>query len=357
MRGGIETHLELLCRGLNNSLDLEVVVANEGRRELHKDEDGIHVRRIGTVLKLAGAPFCPELRNVMRNSAADIIHVHAPHPTALLTFLASGSRAALVCTYHSDIVRQKVMKRVVEPLQDLALRKAAAIIVSSPNLIEHSPVLRRHRDRCIVIPFGIDTFRYEVSAGKEVIDIRRKFGTPLLLAVGRLVYYKGFQFLIRALAQTKTAPNLIIIGAGPLRKQLQNETESLGLTRQVNFVGNVPNTLAYYQACDAFILPSVARSEAFGIVQLEAMACGKPVINTNVESGVPFVSRHNETGLTVPPCNSIALAGAIDQLLGDAKLQARFSTAARKRVDAHFTAAAMVESTIQLYKEVVVERT
>src|SRR5208282_387744 len=161
-----------------------------------------------------------------------------------------------------------------------------------------------------------------------------------------------FEYLIRAMA--KVNGELIIIGDGPLRGFLENEAQAIGVRSRVHFLGEVQNTQlsAYYHASDVFVLPSVARSEAFGIVQLEAMACGKPVVNTQLDSGVPYVSLDGETGFTVEPRDSNALAVAISTLLDEHALRARFGAAARRRVEKEFNAELMARRTLDVYQEV-----
>jgi glycosyltransferase involved in cell wall biosynthesis len=354
VRGGIETHLAMLCRGLRDVVELEVVVANQARDEITDVVEGVHVRRLGTLAKIAGAPFCAQLPGIMRRTDADIIHIHTPHPTALVSYLVSGCRARLVCSYHSDIVRQRVLGALIKPIQDLAFRRAAVIPAASPDIIAGSPILAGHRARCELIPYGLEPTAYEHPDTQAITAIRQRFGCPLLLSVGRLVYYKGFEVLVRALRKLPVPANLLIIGEGPLQAVLEAEIAAAGLTGRVHLLGNVSDTVPYYQACDLFVLPSVARSEAFGIVQLEAMVCGKPVVNTRLAaSGVPFVSRDGESGLTVTPSDSDALAAALARLLGDDALRLRFGLAGRKRVEEEFTAQKMVARTLAVYHRVV----
>jgi rhamnosyl/mannosyltransferase len=313
----------------------------------------VSVRRLRTAVTVAGAPICPRLPHTIREANADIIHIHTPHPAALLGYLVSGARGRLICTYHSDIVRQRILGTLVAPLQDSALRRAKAIIASNPNLLASSPVLSRHRERSVVVPFGIQYSLYQSPGLQAVNAIRERFGAPIILAIGRLVYYKGFEFLIRAIAGLRVPAKLLIIGDGPLRTALETEIKALALSDRVHLLGNVADTTAYYQACDLFVLPSIARSEAFGIVQLEAMACGKVVINTDIEgSGVTFVSHNGETGLTVPPADASALESAISRLLSDDRLRTQFGQAGKQRVQEKFTLNAMLDNTLAVYHRV-----
>jgi rhamnosyl/mannosyltransferase len=187
-------------------------------------------------------------------------------------------------------------------------------------------------------------------------ELRRRFRGPLLVGVGRLIYYKGFEYAVRAMRGVDAT--LLLVGDGPLRSSLEALARECGVADKVRFVGEVHNQeiMPYYLASDVFVFPSIARSEAFGIVQLEAMACALPVINTSLDSGVPFVSRHGETGLTVPPRDPEGLAAAIRDLLGDAGRRTAFGAAARRRVDREFRKEGMAARTRELYADVVARR-
>jgi glycosyltransferase involved in cell wall biosynthesis len=349
-RGGMESHLEILSGELKSLVDLKVIVANGGRQTKTEMSDGVDLTRVGKLFNINAAPICRGLVREIRKAKADIIHMHWPNPTAVLAFLLSGHQGRLVFTYHSDIVRQKKMAVAFMPILRRALNKASAIIVSSPNYIEGSDVLRDYREKCRIIPFGVPAEHFAEYDQVEARRLREKYGPRLVLGVGRMVYYKGFEHLIRAM--TVVDGRLIIIGQGPLRTYLDELVLQLGLKERVTLLDQVEDIRPFYHAADIFALSSIMRSEAFGIVQLEAMACGKPVVNTQLDSGVPFVSPHGVSGMTVPPGDSLALGNAISRLLNDAKLRAELGAGARKRVVESFTVEKMVQKTLDVYEEV-----
>jgi glycosyltransferase involved in cell wall biosynthesis len=354
-RGGMETHIQDLCRAIFPYLETSVIVSNTERKTVQERDGEIVVERVGTWAQIASAPVSPGMVRAIRQTPAEIVHVHCPNPIGVLSFLASGHPGRLVITYQSDVVRQRILRLAYDPWFNRLASRAAAIVCLSPNYIESSPTLRRYREKCHVISHGIDPNQFQQVDQNAVAKIRSRFGTRIVLAVGRLVYYKGFEFLIRAIARANAT--LLIIGTGPLREHLQNVCRECEVSDRVHFLGEVEDVVPYYHAATVFTLPSVARSEAFGIVQLEAMACGTPVINTSLNSGVPFVSLDGISGFTVPPADVPALASAITRILDDASLRAHLSAGARRRVNQHFTVSAMAEKTIRLYEHVCSEQT
>ncbi len=348
--GGMESHLEALSRDLAPRVDLEVVVANDENRTVRESTAGFDLARLATAVNVASAPLCPSMAGELRRTRARVVHLHWPNPGAVLAYLASGTDARLIVTYHSDVVRQRAMGTAFQPLLDLALSRAFAIIVTSPNLVEHSPTLRRFRDKCRVIPFGIAAEEFDGGYADQADRIRARYSNDIVLSVGRLVYYKGFEYLIRAMEHSPRG-HAVIIGSGPLEAPLRELASRLGVEHRVALLGSVPDVRPYYRAAKLFVLPSVAPSEAFGIVQLEAMASGLPVINTDLPSGVPFVSLHGETGFTVPPESAEALGEAIALLLENDALRETMGRRARQRVEKVFRHSDMVESTLRVYEE------
>ena len=187
----------------------------------------------------------------------------------------------------------------------------------------------------MIVPYGIDPAAYENRPHQTPLQDRlHDKSAKKILFTGRLVYYKGADVLLEAFAKVKSNAELFLAGTGVLEPELKAAAAALGIEKRVHFLGRrmTPELRDMFADCDIFVLPSVANSEAFGIVQLEAMFYGKPVINTALPTGVPLVSLHGETGLTVPPSDADALAAAMDRLLSDDALREQYGKAARERV-------------------------
>lgn len=351
---GIETYLRLLCERLKDTVNLEVLVANNSRKTVHEVVNGVSVTRLGRLAEIAATSFCLSLPAALRKRKPDIVHIHLPNPWAELCYYLAGCPGKLVVSFHSDIIRQRVLLQLHKPLHRAFLRRADAIIAATPNHISFSPFLSKlNSEKCTVIPYGIDLNEYSQTdditalAGK----LRQEYGAPLILFTGHLVYYKGVDILLKAMTQTDA--HLVVVGTGPLEKQLADQVAELSLTARVHFLGTVSQEtlVALYHACDLFCLPSTYRSEAFGIVQLEAFAAGKPVISTNLPSGVPWVNRDGISGLIVPPADPDALANAINSLLSNDDQRITLGQGAYQRVTEMFTADRMAQETLALYKK------
>lgn len=353
--GGIERYSHLLCTGLTaRGVQLEVVAAAEGNRSSGVEMiDGVKVHRLGSLAEIRGMAISPGLPRLMRQLAPgfDLVHLNFPNPWAELNYLAFCRHQQAVLTYHSDIFRQKVFLQFYTPFIHRLLRRMSAIIATSPNYVASSPFLSRYRNRCRVIPLPVDTAAMMQVDGDEVDAARRRFGS-FVLFTGRLVYYKGLEHLIAAIAQLRDT-RLVVVGKGRMETEYRSQVEKLGLRERVSFLGKIPDEQlkALYHACQCFVLPSVARSEAFGMVLAEAMACARPVISTELTTGTSFVNQDNETGFVVPPAAPSALAGKIDLLVNDKALQQEMGRKGRQRVEQEFRTEIMVEKTLRLYEE------
>jgi glycosyltransferase involved in cell wall biosynthesis len=352
--GGIETHLETLCRQLAREFDVRVIASNHQPGRQSEVRHGIPVTRLATPFSITSAPVNPSLPSAIRAEKADLLHLHLPHPGGVLGVLASRFRGPLVVTYHSDVVRQQLMSAVFKPFLQSVLDRARRIVATSSNYVESSAVLQQYKARCCVVPYGIPVHRFTSDDAAKAGEIRQRFGPRIVLAVGRFVYYKGFEFLVRAMQSVDG--HLLLVGDGPRRSSLEEEVRRCGVASRVTFLGEIQNEQLppLFCAADVFALPSIARSEAFAIVQLEAMAAGTPVVNTALASGVPWVSPHGVTGLTVPPADAGALAAALRTLLDDRALREQFAAAGRERVRREFTEEVMARRIGALYNEVLV---
>jgi len=352
--GGIETHLSILCDGLRTSDEVEVLVCNSHLRTERDRVNGVPVTRAGAWLRALSTDLCPALVTELSRCHYDVLHLHTPNPMGMLAYLLAKKPRAhrLVITHHSDVVRQAGLRRVLGPLFAATMGRAHCIVATSPNYAKTSEELEPYRDRVRVVPYGIDPRPFRDPAHDPLAqELRSRFGRRVVLGTGRLIYYKGFEVLLEAMAQVEG--HLVLVGDGPLRGALEARAKTLGILQRVTFAGEIHQREipAWYRAADVFALPSIARSEAFGIVQLEAMASGLPVVNTELDSGVPFVSLLGQTGLTVPPRDPSALASALNTLLDDGALRIKFGNQARERVLEHFTSERMVRDLRAIYRE------
>jgi rhamnosyl/mannosyltransferase len=353
--GGIENHVCSLAVGLASHYQVTALVFNTEARTTQEVIDGVRVVRVATLGRLLSTEMAPSFFSwFLRLRSADIIHLHTPNPIGELACLATPRRSRLVVTYHSDVVRQKLLGRLNRILLHRILRRADRIIAFTRRYMESSPVIARYAHKCAIIPHGVDLTEMEITPTVErrAAELRRQHGPRLAVFVGRLVYYKGLDTLLRALASVPEA-NLIIVGDGPLRQPMEALARDLGVADRARFLGRVSHEekVACYRAGDLLVLPATHRSEAFGLVQVEAMACGLPVISTNIDSGVPFVNQDGVTGLIVEPADPMGLAGAMRRLLSDEGLRLSLGRAARQRVEDLFSRDVMVRDNLALYRE------
>ncbi|BAL99078.1 MULTISPECIES: glycosyltransferase [Caldilinea] len=358
--GGIENHIRQLAVGLRGmGVETQVLVTNTTRRTVQEELDGVPVVKTARLLNLSSAPislsFYPWLRRLEKQ--IDIAHAHMPYPPGELGQLLCGRSRRFVVTYHSDIVRQRVLGALYRPFLWQVLRRADRIAVSNPVYIQDSPFLRVHADKCRVIHFGVDLERFAQTPTVEAQAARwraRWPGRQLVLFVGRLRHYKGVNVLIDAAARLPDQAEFLIVGVGPLAEALHRQAQHSGVAERVHFLGELSDeeVTALYHAADVFVLPSTNRAETFGIVQLEAMACGLPVICTELGTGTSYVNQHGVTGLVVPPNDPEALAAALQQLLEHPEQRRAFGAAGRRRIEQAFTRQEMLRRTLALYEEV-----
>jgi glycosyltransferase involved in cell wall biosynthesis len=348
--GGMERVVETLCQSTRGLVENHVLVANASRETTQEVLDGVHVTRVGTIGAAGSVHIAPAFARWLRKIPADLIVLHEPNPWALLSYAIARPRAPLIIWYHSDVLRPALQYALFyAPMARIAYSRARRIVVSSPPLGEHATVLTPYRDRVRVIPFGIDPAPWTAEPGAP-----SPAGPPFVLFAGRHVPYKGVDVLLRALAGSDA--HAVIAGDGPKRAAWQQLAAELGLDGRVTFPGEVTDTelRRLMHACAAFVLPSVTRAEAFGYVQLEAMAAGKPLISTDVPSGVSWVNQDGRTGLVVPAGDADALRAAMLRLLDDGGLRARMGAAGRARVEEEFTLGRLRERLRQLYEETAV---
>lgn len=357
VKGGMETMLASICEGTSAHVRNRVIVANDRAATEEEQRGEVAVVRIARLAKAGSVALCPAMPLRLLQEDADIVVIHEPNPMGLLSYYLARPAGRLVVWFHSEVIRPNWLYWLFyRPFFEFALSRAAKIVVASPALAASAPQLQNWQSKCVVIPYGIDVETDRAGdAGRRAAEIRDEHSMPIVLFVGRLVPYKGVEVLLESMRGVSAV--LSIVGGGPLRETLEARARELGVAQQVRFHGEVSGTEldALYRACDIFVLPSVTRQEAFGVVQIEAMARGKPVISTSVGTGVSWVNQHLATGVVVAPGDPAALHTAIQQLLRDSALRDAAGRRAAERARFTFSRTRMIESAVDMFRHVLAD--
>ena len=350
--GGIEHHRRLLAETqARRNLDVTVLVASATGRASVREENGVRVVRTRPWGTVASAPISPGLARWVRRIVPDVTHLHFPYPPGELAHRVFGRSRVTIVSYHSDIVRQRWLGKLYGPLMRRLLNRADRVLVGSPPYLRTSPHLRRMTKSCTVVPMGIDPRPFQTVDPKGSEQIRSREGSPLVLFVGRLRYYKGVDVLIKAAPGIDA--RILLVGTGPMDREWRRLAAMSPAASRIRFLGHAPaeELPLYYAAADVVVLPSSYRSESFGLVLLEAMAAGRPVVSTELGTGTSFVNQHGETGMVVASGDADALAEAVNALLRDPERRRQMGLNGRRRVHEEFHFEQMVDRTIDVYRE------
>ena len=356
IKGGVEKVMFDLMLGLSiEGVECDMLcAAYHGESFTREMSNKAKLMVVHTVKELAATMISPAMVGKLRQIANDydIIHVHHPDPMAALALFCSGYKGKVVLHWHSDILKQKSLLKLYMPIQKWLVNRADVIVGTTPVYVKESPYLQEVQHKVTYLPIGVCHLESPI---KQVMDLRRKYlDKHIVFSLGRLVPYKGFAYLIEAAKHLDDNYVVLIGGTGPLRDELQAQIDSLGLQERVQLLGYVSDVdlPAYFEACDLFCMSSVMKTEAFGIVQIEAMSCGKPVVATKIpESGVSWVNQDGVSGLNAEPCNAADLARCIRGIMADEEAYARFSKGALDRYKTWFTQEEMIKKCLEIYKK------
>ncbi|MBR5512695.1 MAG: glycosyltransferase [Ruminococcus sp.] len=340
--GGIETLVKQYSEELGQfDVQVRTLVCCDNRGgSIRERVNGVPVIRAANFGTYFSCPISTQFVKQFRrlSQKADVIHIHMPFPLADFAMLLSGFKGKVVLSWHSDIVKQKKLLTLYKPLLKYLLNRADMIFVATEGHIDGSDFLPEYREKCRILPYGITVEDYLNIDRKPILTEKLTDKNSVkVFFTGRLVYYKGVDVLLKAFRLVNGC-ELFIAGTGELEAELKAYAKEHNMDDKVHFLGFLPDDelKQAYADCDIFVLPSVAKSEAFGIVQLEAMVYGKPVINTLLPSGVPHVSIHQKTGLTVPPSDFESLSAAILVLARNRELREEYGKNAADRVMENF---------------------
>jgi glycosyltransferase involved in cell wall biosynthesis len=351
--GGVERTIAAICQGVESHGIRSDVLSLSTEPEVNSRQFGGHfAHKANLDFELASTGFSRSAFSRFRELSrdADLVHFHFPWPFMDVVHLTSSHRKPSVVTYHSDVVKQKTLLRLYEPVMSRFLESMDRIVATSPNYLHSSRTLQKFRSKVEVIPLGLDEASYPT-----VDDIRRrswrsKLPARFLVFIGVFRYYKGIHVLMDA--AEKTGIPVVLIG-GSETDDVCNEAKRRGL-QNMHFLGSLADEdkMAVLDLSVGLVFPSHLRSEAFGLSLVEASMYGKPMISCEIGTGTSYVNLDGCTGLVVPPEHSDALAAAMRRLFDDQELAQQFGRNARQRYLANFTAEQMATAYADLYQYV-----
>lgn len=350
--GGIENHIKFLAEAqVAAGHQVTVLVCAPGKHTLTETISGVTIIKAGRLLTAASMPLSIAQPLELARLRPDIVHLQSPYPLGEVANWLTKRAKATIISYQSDIVRQQKWLLIYGPFLRRILRAADRIIVTTPQYIEISPWLKPIREKCTVVPIGIDLNRFTPGQKPTVQQVQSDLFK--LLFVGRLRYYKGLDTLLKALVHIPET-HLTIVGIGPMEAEWKALSQELCLTERVTFAGEIDDAHlpAYYQQADLFVLPANARAEAYGIVLIEAMASGLPCVTTELGTGTSWIVQDGVTGFVVPPQDPPTLAQAINILRSDETQRRQFGRAALARAQTEFSQQVMVDNIMHIYDEV-----
>lgn len=357
--GGVEKVMYDFCDGLSKRgirSDFLGVNADAKTTNIVKINENFTVYAMSYIKKVASTYLSSSMIGQLKKikEQYDIVHIHHPDPMACLALYLSGFKGKVICHWHSDIVRQQTILKFYKPLQTWMLKRASFIAGTSPVYLSYSPYLQPYKEKLKLVPIGIPPVNKTINVATLSKIQKMTKGRKLVFSLGRLIYYKGYQYLIEAAKYLNDDICVIIGGKGPLKDEFEQTIVSNDLQGKVFLVGRIEDEdlPSYFDSCDLFCLPSTERSEAFGIVQVEAMAYGKPLVATRIEgSGVSWVNEENVSGLNVNIEDPKDLAEKINLILGNPTLAARLGEGSLKRYVENFTQEKMVDLIVPIYKQ------
>lgn len=344
--GGVERHVYHISKELSKRGHNVTVISTKSpiHKELSEIE-GFTIKRVPVILRIYNSHIPIEILRHFDPNQYDLIHAHTPVPVmADLAALKNVTRKIpFVLTYHNDIVKAGFIGKLVtlaysNTAGKFLLKHSDIIISTTKTYASNSKQLNGHSKKVRIIPNGVN-----IEIFNPKLDgrwVKEKYGLTddcrLILFVGRLDYYKGCDYLVRAFSRVvKRLPNarLMFVGEGPIKDELWKIANNLHTIEHISFAGYIRDELLpfYYAASTVFVLPSISPYEGFGIVQLEAMACAKPVVTTTIP-GVSEIDSSEVATLHVPPKDEINLADSLIKLLEDGGLAIRMGKKGRQLV-------------------------